>query len=229
MDAAITTPLCCSNSRVRIHTHGRARQDPRLQDPRQARTGRIVDAAAKLFIDNGYHRPHWSRSPTAAGVAVQTVYFHFGNKRTVLKEAVDVAAVGDDDRSPCSTAPWLERSPRPSRTRIADRALDADLREHPDRSHRSCGWSATPPPVDPDMADQWATNQQQTASAFLVLAEQLDGLDALRVPVQKAVDILCAVSGLELYLQLAGRGWTPQEWERFVVNFLTHALLAERA
>ena len=42
---------------------------------------------------------------------------------------------------------------------------------------------------------------------------------------EEAVDLLCALAGLELYLQLAGRGWTPDRWERFVLDALGHALL----
>ena len=45
----------------------------------------------------GYGSTTLEQIAARAGVAVQTVYFHFGNKRTVLKEAVDVAAVGDDE------------------------------------------------------------------------------------------------------------------------------------
>ena len=82
--------------------------------------------------------------------------------------------------------------------------------------------------VDPEMAEQWATNMTQTAAAFRVLAEQLDDRGALRVPVDEATDILCALSGLEMYLVLADRGWPAEQWERGVVDALTHALLDER-
>jgi hypothetical protein len=58
-----------------------------------------------------------------------------------------------------------------------------------------------------------------------VLAEQLDAMGALRVPVDEATDILCALCGLGMYLVLADRGWTAEQWERFVVDALTHALL----
>ena len=79
--------------------------------------------------------------------------------------------------------------------------------------------------VDPEMADQWATNETETATAFRVLAAQLDTMGALRVPVEEATDILCALAGLGMYLVLADRGWTTEQWERFVVDTLAHALL----
>src|SRR6478672_4353659 len=68
---------------------------------------RIVAAAAELFIENGYPATTLDQIADRAGVAVQTVYFHFGNKRTVLKEAVDVAAVGDDEQVALLERPWL--------------------------------------------------------------------------------------------------------------------------
>jgi hypothetical protein len=39
--------------------------------------------------------------------------------------------------------------------------------------------------------------------------------------------VLCALSGLEMYLVLAARGWSPERWERFVVESPAHALLNE--
>ena len=66
--------------------------------PRAARTRatrrRIVDAAAALFVEHGYGVTTLEQIAARAGVAVQTVYFHFGNKRTVLKEAADPAGGG---------------------------------------------------------------------------------------------------------------------------------------
>src|SRR6478735_9621832 len=89
--------------------------------PRAARTRatrrRIVDAAAELFIERGYGVTTLEQIAARAGVAVQTVYFHFGNKRTVLKEAVDVAAVGDDEPVALLERPWLDQAKAASEPR----------------------------------------------------------------------------------------------------------------
>ncbi len=115
--------------------------------PRAARTRatrrRIVDAAAELFIAEGYGTTTLEQIAKRAGVAVQTVYFHFGNKRTVLKEAVDVAAVGDDEQVALLERPWLEEAAR--RTRPAPgggavgRERQARSTSASGRSCRSCG------------------------------------------------------------------------------------------
>src|SRR6476659_9462750 len=88
---------------------------------------RIVAAAADLFLDQGYGATTLDQVAARAGVAVQTVYFHYGNKATLLKEALDVAAVGADqpvariDRTssaapsaPTPTSPRSGTSTRPS-------------------------------------------------------------------------------------------------------------------
>jgi AcrR family transcriptional regulator len=197
--------------------------------PRAARTlatrRRILDAAAELFVAEGYGATTLEQIAARAGVAVQTVYFHFGNKRTVLKEAVDIAAVGDDEPTAMLDRPWLEQArsePDPRQVIALWTAYGRDVVARVGPIMRVVRDAAV---VDPEMAAQWAANETQTASAFRVLAEQLDAMDALRVPVDRAVDILCALSGLEMYLLLAARGWTPQDWEQLVTRSLTHALL----
>src|SRR6266576_2749827 len=81
----------------------------RAQQARATRR-RIIDQAAKLFIEQGYAATTLDQIAAAGGVAVQTVYFHFRNKATVLKEVVDVLAVGDDEPVPMLDRPWVQRA-----------------------------------------------------------------------------------------------------------------------
>src|ERR1700756_327095 len=70
---------------------------------------RIIGGARQLFLGQGYAATTLDQVAAAAGVAVQTVYFHFGNKRTVLKEVMDVLAVGDDAPVPLLDRDWVQR------------------------------------------------------------------------------------------------------------------------
>lgn len=186
---------------------------------------KITDAATELFVRDGYGATTLEQIAGHAGVAVQTVYFHFGNKNSVLREAVDVAAVGDDEPVAMLDRPWLDQA-RAERDPVRVIALwTAYGRGIVTRVGPIMRVVREAAAVDPVMAEQWAVNEEQTASAFRVLAQQLDALACLRVPVEEAVDILCTLSGLEVYLALAGRGWTPARWEVFVVDALTHALV----
>ncbi|MDT7576721.1 MAG: hypothetical protein QOH17_3054, partial [Pseudonocardiales bacterium] len=142
--------------------------------PRAARTRatrrRIVDAAAELFVAEGYGTTTLEQIAKRAGVAVQTVYFHFGNKRTVLKEAVDVAAVGDDEQVPLLERPWLEElhaEPDPHRVVELWAANGRDIYERIGPIMQVVRDAAV---IDADMAAQWATNEEQRATAFRMLA-----------------------------------------------------------
>ena len=73
----------------------------------QARETRmqILSAARKLFIAYGYAGATIEAIAQEAGVAAETVFAIFGNKRTILVRLVDVAVGGDDQ-----PIPLLQRS-----------------------------------------------------------------------------------------------------------------------
>lgn len=189
---------------------------------------KIIDAATELFVSDGYTATTLEQIAASANVSVQTVYFHFGNKRTVLKQAVDVAAVGDDQPVAMLNRPGLERARAQQDPHQAILYWTAYGREVMTRVGPIMRVVRGAAATEDEMARQWADNSAQTAAAFRVLAEQLDAIGALQVPIEIAVDILCALSGLEMYLLLTERGWSPQQWEVFVVDSLTHALLNKK-
>jgi hypothetical protein len=55
--------------------------------------------------------------------------------------------------------------------------------------------------------------------------EASDERQALRVPVDEATDVLCALMGLEVYALLSDRGWTSQRWQAWVTDAVVAALL----
>src|SRR5437868_8601807 len=73
---------------------------------RQTRA-RIVDAATRLFLEQGYVDTTMAAIAAAAGVAVQTLYLSFGSKGAILKAAHDIAIVGDDEPIPLLERPWV--------------------------------------------------------------------------------------------------------------------------
>jgi AcrR family transcriptional regulator len=57
---------------------------------------RILDAAQRLFAEKGYPASTIEAIAAAAGVAVDTVYAAFGNKRGVLQALLNVRVGGDE-------------------------------------------------------------------------------------------------------------------------------------
>src|SRR6478609_5747714 len=64
----------------------------------------IVEAARRLFVARGYAGTTLEQIAQEAGVAVETIYATFGNKRAVLARLVQVSVVGDE-----KDVPLLER------------------------------------------------------------------------------------------------------------------------
>jgi AcrR family transcriptional regulator len=189
---------------------------------------RISDQAARLFAEQGYAATTLDQIAAAADVAVQTVYFHFRNKATVLKEVVDVLAVGDDEPVPVLERPWARR-----------------MRDEPDGARALAIWLRTSRAIfgrvapvmkivrdaagsDPQMAAQWQTNLAQRYTAQRAVIQQLADKGALRpdLTVDRAADIVFCLVSFEVYLLLtAERGWTPAQWERWITATLTATIL----
>ena len=206
---------------------------PRVTRAERARATRrrIVDAAAEQFVAHGYGATLLDQVAEQAGVAVQTVYFHFGNKRTLLKEALDVAAVGDDDPVPLMERPWVKEIQAETDPVLIIALWLATGRAIMDRIAPLMRVVRGATGTDPEVAAQWDTNQAQTRTANGFLADLLARRGALKpgLDAEQARDIAFVLSNAETYLQFTDVcGWTPDEWQHRTADLLTAALLALR-
>lgn len=82
-------------------------------DGRGARAARtratVVEAATRLFVERGYTATTIEDVAASAGVAVQTIYYAFGNKRTLLGAVLDASIAGDLEPLPVLDRPWVTR------------------------------------------------------------------------------------------------------------------------
>jgi AcrR family transcriptional regulator len=69
----------------------------------------VLAAAGELFRTKGYNATTLQQIADKAGVAVETVYNGFGSKKKLLREAVDVAIVGDAEPIPYIDRPEIEQ------------------------------------------------------------------------------------------------------------------------
>ncbi|MEU8246113.1 TetR/AcrR family transcriptional regulator [Nonomuraea sp. NPDC048916] len=189
---------------------------------------RVVAAAHELFVERGYTGTTFQEVADAAGVSVQTVYFHYGNKSRLLKHVVDVASVGDDAPVPLLDRPWF-----------------AALRETPDPVEVVRGWTRESgvilervapvlavvrdaAPADPDMAAQWAANSEQRHTAHGEFVAILARLRALRPGLtrRRATDVTAGLLSPDLFLVMTREcGWSTAQWRTWTADQLAHALL----
>ncbi len=191
---------------------------------------RIVAAAADLFLDQGYGATTLQQVATRAGVAVQTVYFHFGNKATLLKEALDVAAVGDDEPVALLDRPWFqEMTAEPDPVRVIELWMVGG-RAIMERVAPLLAVVRGTVGTDPDLAAQWDVNEDQRRTAYRALADLLGGRNALRrgLTVEEAADLAFLIASAENYVIATDTlGWAPERWRRTTASLLAQALLAQ--
>jgi AcrR family transcriptional regulator len=84
----------------------RSYQSPLRRAQAQSTRLTIIDAAARLFVAEGYVGTSMDDIAAAAGVSRATVFSSVGGKAAILKAAFDIAVVGDDEPVPLPQRPW---------------------------------------------------------------------------------------------------------------------------
>jgi len=202
----------------------------RGEKSRQTRR-RILQAAYELFVDQGYGATTLQGVAERAGVAVQTIYFAFGNKPSLLKELVDVTIAGDDEPIPTMQRDWFREA-------LAADTAEAHLRTH---VRGTCGVLARVAPImdvlqaasaqDPSLSSLWQQDtdprlEVQTAAARSLLAKPGARAD---LAVEHAADVLYGMLSPQLYLLFTrDRGWTADRWEQWVHETLHAQLCGQR-
>ena len=190
---------------------------------------RILRAAYELFVDQGYGATTLQGIAARAGVAVQTIYFAFGNKASLLNELVDVTIAGDDEPIPTMQRDWF-------RDALATETAEAHLRAY---VRGTCGVLARVAPImdvvraasaqDPTLASLWQQDSDprlevQTTAARSLVAKPGAKAD---LTAEHAADLLYGLLSPQLYLLfIRDRGWTPDRWEQWVYDTL-HAQLCD--
>ena len=77
----------------------------RRQQQAQATRRQIIEAARQLFTERGYTGSTIDAIALQAGVAPETVYAIFGNKRAILARLLETSLVGDEEPVPLLQRP----------------------------------------------------------------------------------------------------------------------------
>ena len=166
---------------------------------------RVLDAAAPLFVDQGYLETTMAALAGAAGVAVQTLYLSFGSKAAVLEAllardrpiggpAVDLAAEAD--------------GPRALAAHVAATAAEVARRHPLTAVLRAVA-------ADPGPAALLAAERAAALAAHAAAVDELADRPGFthEVSLQRATDSMAALLAPETYaLLVGGQGWTVPDW-----------------
>ena len=204
---------------------------PRRKQQAVATGNAILDAAERLFVRDGYTATSMAAIAKEAGVALKTVYIAFETKGGLLRALWNRNLRRGREEVPVAEQDWFRevleatdpervlrlnaRNSREAKTRIAalgDVILSAAAADPDVNALSERIWS------------QFYENQHE-------VVEALHGLKALKpgLTVDRAADILWTLNHPHVYLLLLrARGWTPEEYERWLGDITCSELLGER-
>jgi TetR/AcrR family transcriptional regulator, regulator of autoinduction and epiphytic fitness len=189
---------------------------------------RIAEAAARLFVQDGYGATTINAIAAEAGVAVPTVYATLKTKQAILWAVIELTARGDADQAPLAERQWWremerERDPRETLAKLA-----RIHREICDREAAVFTVLETAANVDPEVAPVMRQKEQARYSDQSRVVRSLKRQGQLRagLSVRKASDIIWALATERSYLALVrDRGWRAEDYEDWLSEQLAAALL----
>lgn len=190
---------------------------------------RIVDAAARLFLQDGYAATSMNAIAAEAGVAVQTVYASMKTKPDILRAVIELTVRGEEGQVPLAESSQWQEMEQASDPR-AKLAMFARIhREICDREAAIFAVLETAAAVEPEIEPLLREKEQFRYADQARVARSLSGRGQLRggLLVDKASDIIWALGSERIYLALVKeRGWGAEEYEAWLIDQLAAALLA---
>ena len=191
----------------------------------------ILEAAQRLFEQQGYAATTMAAIAAEAGVSLKTVYLAVETKSSLLRALWHLLLRGDEDDVPISERQRYRddlAEPDPER-QLRLNARNARIVKQ--RAGALMGVIRNAAPTDPELGALWSRIQSDFYDNQRPFVESLQAKNALRsgLDVTRGTDILWTLNHPDLWLLLVGeRGWTPEEWEQWFGDTICEQLLAVR-
>lgn len=161
-----------------------------------------------------------------AGVAVQTVYAAFGNKRELMRHLIESTITGDDDPAPVTRraeSRAVADEPDASRRAQLDAALSRRIVQRVGPIVRVAEEAAA---SDPDLAATMETIRAARRREMLDAATLLAGPEGLRLDQEEAAATLYVLYSPQVAdMLMRDHGWSPQRYEAWLARTILEAVL----
>lgn len=186
----------------------------------------ILEAAQRLFISNGYGATSIRAIAEEAGVAVQTVYAVFGNKRQLVIELIETAVKGDDELASVTErteAQAIRAEPSARRRAKLDAALSRNITERLLPVFKITSDAAA---VDPDFAELNRAMIERRRAEMSEAAALLAGDNGLRVSLNDAAASLFVLYSPHVAQILTEHvGWSFDRYEKWLADAIERLVL----
>ncbi|WP_161962324.1 TetR/AcrR family transcriptional regulator [Nocardioides speluncae] len=185
----------------------------------------ICDAAARLFVQDGYLLTSMRAVAAEAGVGERTVYAAFPTKRDLFVHCLWVATRVDDVDAATQLLRRTSDADEPTEVLAAAVDFGYDLM---DRAGALIYAIVEAAASDPDLAALHVTGRDRMLESLREVTKRLDELDALAdgVSPQEAADILYVLMSSHVrHLLVEHRGWTTDRYREFLHNVAASQIL----
>jgi AcrR family transcriptional regulator len=210
----------------------RSYDSPRRREQAAATRRDILEAAQRLFEQQGYAATKMADIAAEAGVALKTVYSAFDTKSGVLRALWNVLLRGDDQDVPVAQREWYREvieEPDP------ERQLRLNARNARVVKQRIAGILEVirqAALMDSDSQALWNRIQSDFYENQGAIVKSLEAKGALAPGLDstRATDILWTLNHPDLWqLLVAQRAWTPEQFERWFADTSCAQLLTQGA
>jgi AcrR family transcriptional regulator len=208
-------------SNVKRRRYHSERRNAQAEETREA----VLDAAARLFIANGFDGTSVNTVADAAGVSPETVYARFGTKRALLGEATQRAVRGDDPR-PVLEQPGPRAVTAEKDQRRQIELFAADIVRRIERAGPLVSVVAGAASAHPELRKLHQRLHSDRLRNLSLFVDALSANGRLALDLEHAADSVWAVTSPELHhlLTVTG-GWSRGRYVAWLTESLSRLLL----
>jgi TetR/AcrR family transcriptional regulator of autoinduction and epiphytic fitness len=211
-------------------TPKREYQSTRRQEQARETRRRIIEAARILFIEKGYAGTSINVIAREAGVAAETVYSIFKNKRGVLAAVVDYSVVGDDLPLRLLQRPNIQAARQETNQLRLIYKFATDIAAILRRMAPVFALLRSAAQTEPEIAVMLDELLHERLKGMSYFVEQLARIGPLRdgLETRPAAETVWVVSSAEVFLLLIDDlSWTEEQYVQWLEDSLVHLLLPE--
>jgi len=206
---------------VRAQAPRRPYNSPRRQQQAAATRQTILEAAERLFLQDGYPATTMDAIAAEAGVSLKTAYLPFSTKSGLLRALWDLRLKKDDADAPVVQHEWFREvmeEPDPARKLQLNARNSAAAKTRIGGLFRVIRGAAE---IDADCSELWRLIQSDFHANQQVIVESIHRGGGLRrgLSVATGTDILWTLNHPDAWMLLAGqRGWSPHAYEAWLAQ-----------
>lgn len=194
---------------------------PRRQQQAAATRQAILEAAERLFLQDGYPATTMDAIAAEAGVSLKTAYLPFSTKSGLLRALWDLRLKRDDADTPVVQHEWFREvleEPDPVRKLQLNARNSAAAKTRIGTLFRVIRGAAE---IDADCGALWRLIQSDFYANQQMIVESIHRGGGLRrgLSVATGTDILWTLNHPDAWMLLAGqRGWSPHAYEAWLAQ-----------